>query len=387
MSSLSRIVPLLLALGMGQEATAAPPAWMVSANESKLDLDTGVSRRVPDAAPDTLTFLDFGTFPPGVRHLTNIPNTVIGPPSNVAVSPDGRLAVVADSLEPGPGEPATWRPSTRLHLLDLSGATPRLVGEAQAGPQASGVAFAPDGRHVFVANRAGGSVSWFRRDGLRLEPGGTVPFTHPTNEVSDVAVSHDGRTVLAAVREGQHLQVLRFDGTELAVAPARISVYGRPYRVLFTPDGELAVTAGAGSGNGADVDAMTVIDARTDPPRAIDYVPLANGPESLAMSPDGRLVVGALMNGSNVPADSPYRTDHGLLVVARRKGRTFERVQALPTGRIPEGVEFSPDGRYVVVQCHPDRELRLYRVRSGRLTELPLRIPVPGFPSGLGRGH
>ncbi|MFM7099711.1 MAG: hypothetical protein ACKO3N_00895, partial [Verrucomicrobiota bacterium] len=124
-------LPVLLAAAA--RPPARPPAWVISANENKLNLASGVTQVVPGAPADTVTFLDFRQFPPAVRHLTHLSNTVLGPPSNVAVSPDGTLAVIADSIELDPAQPSGWRPQRRLHLLDLTGPEPRRTGEVEAG--------------------------------------------------------------------------------------------------------------------------------------------------------------------------------------------------------------------------------------------------------------
>lgn len=375
-------LPLLLVAWSGLQAR--PPQWVVSANENKLSLASGVTQVVPGAAADTVTFLDFRQFPPVVRHHTNLSNTVLGPPSNVAVSPDGSLAVIADSIELDPGQPGKWRPQRRLHVLDLTGPEPRKTGEVTAGEQPSGLAFSRDGRLLLVANRAGGGVTAFAREGQALRFLEEFRFTHPTNEVSDVAISPDGRLALAAVREGGHLQVLRREGDRWVVEPRRISVYGRPYRVLFTPDGSLALTAGAGAGNGPDTDALTVIRVQGDTLKTTGFVPLGSGPESIEISPDGRHVLGVLMNGSNLPPESPYRTEQGQLVLLERQGDTFVRRQVMAVGRIPEGACFTSDGRHVVIQCHPERRLWILALNRGRLKDTGVRIEVPGFPSGLG---
>jgi sugar lactone lactonase YvrE len=66
-----------------------------------------------------------------------------------------------------------------------------------------------------------------------------------------------------------------------------------------------------------------------------------------------------------------------------RTGRTFQVVQRIAVGRIPEGVAFSPDGRHLVVQCHPDRELWVFAVRGQAVEDAGLRLAVPGMPSSL----
>jgi len=70
--------------------------------------------------------------------------------------------------------------------------------------------------------------------------------------------------------------------------------------VVITPDGELALTAGQGYGNGIDRDAITVIDLKSKPMRTIDYIPIGTVPESIEISPDGKLLAAVVMNGSNL---------------------------------------------------------------------------------------
>jgi hypothetical protein len=52
-------------------------------------------------------------------------------------------------------------------------------------------------------------------------------------------------------------------------------------------------------------------------------------------------------------------------------------------GRIAEGVAFTSDGKYLVVQCHRHRELWVFSVERGRLKDTGERIKVPGNPSSL----
>lgn len=370
-------------LTVGVSVLAAPTPWVLSGNEAKLDLATGVTRVVPGAGPDSLTLLNFTSRPPEVLHLTNVSNTVLGPPSNIALTPDGQLALIADSVRLDPDQPGKWRPHRGIHVLDLSVTPPQFLGDVEAGLQPSGLSVASDGTFALVANRAGGSVTRLNIHGRSVVLGETVTFTLGTNEVSDVAISPDNRWALASVREAGHLRLLRCDAGTLTVQERRISAYGRPYRVVFTPDGQFVLTAGQGAGNGTDTDALTVIRRHGDEFQTVDFVPLGASPETLEVSPDGKLVAAILMNGSNLAPGTNGYTDHGRLVILSRRAERFVRTQTIPVGRIPEGVAFSPDGRTVIVQCHPERELRLYPIRRGRVETNYQRIAVPGFPSSL----
>ncbi len=362
----------------------APAQLMISGNENKLDLTSGAARGIANSQPDNLTLLNFATFPPNATTIENVSNTVIGPPSNIAITPDGSLALIANSAKPDPADATKTVPLNEIHLLDLTANPPRITGHVTVGSQPSGISITPDGRLALVANRAGGSVSVLRLAGKSATHLGEVKVGEPAASASDVAISPDGKLALVSLQKASLLAELKIDGENVALTGRKFSVYGQPYRVIVTPDGRFAVTSGAGySTNGVDLDAVSILDLKADPPRAIQHLPTGSGPESVEISPDGQLLAVVTMDGSNLGPDNPHRTAAGGLYLYRRTKHGFDFSQHLPTGRIPEGVAFTSDGKYLVVQCHPDRELRIYRVRGGKVKDTGERVKVPGMPSSL----
>jgi DNA-binding beta-propeller fold protein YncE len=370
--------------------TAARAQIVLSGNESKVDLTSGSPKVLQNADPnaDSVSLLDFSHFPPTVTTVTGVPNTVIGPPSNIAITPDARLALIANSIRPDASVPAGWVPESYVHVLDLTANPPRLIGRAQTGLQPSGLSITPDGRRALVANRASGTVSVLSIEGTAVRQIQSVKVCEPADGVCDVAISPDGKTALASVQKpAGYLALLRFDDSgALASTGRKISVYGQPYRVVISPDGELALTAGTGAGNGLDADAVTVIDLKSfaGGPRAIDYVAIGAAPESIEISPDGQLLAATLMDGSNVAPTDPRLSKHGGLDILRRRGKTFVKTQSIAVGRIPEGVAFTADGRYLIVQCHPDRQIWIFEVKpGGTVADTGKRIDLPAMPSSL----
>ena len=356
---------------------------VISGNENKIDLTSGAPRVIPPVAPDSISILDFSSFPPSVRQLNDIPNSVIGPPSNIAITPDRRLALIANSLKLDAANPTNWVPESFVHVLDLTTAPPRVIGRVTTGRQPSGVSIAHDGALALVANRADGTVSVLAIRGKEVNSTQTVKVCEPPESVSDVAISPDGKLALASAQKGGCLAVLKIEGNQVTATGRKLSAYGQPYRVVITSDGELALTAGQGYGNGIDRDAITVIDLKSKPMRATDYIPIGAAPESIEISPDGRQLAAVVMNGSNLGPADPNHSRNGAVVLLTRRGRTFRVVDEHPVGRIPEGVAFTSDGKYLVVQCHPDRELWIFSVKGGRLKDSGQRIKVPGMPSSL----
>lgn len=356
---------------------------VISGNENKIDLVSGAPSVVANANGDSLTLLDFSKSPPRVEHLPNIPNSVIGPPSNIAITPDARLALIANSLKIDTSDSTQWVPESYVHVLDLTAEPPKIVSRVTTGLQPSGISISPNGKLALVANRAAGTVSVLKISGKDVKHVQDVTVCEPELSVSDVAINRDGSLALASIQKGGYLAVLKIDGDQVTVTSRNLSVYGQPYRCVITPDGELGLTAGQGFGSGLDMDALSVVDLKADPMRTIDHISIGSGPESIEVSPDGKLVAAVLMNQSNLSPDDPNLTQQGGLVILARRGRSFEKVQELPVGRIPEGVAFTGDGKLLIVQCHPSRQLRVYSVKGERVQDTGKRIDVPGMPSSL----
>ena len=355
---------------------------VISGNENKIDLSSGTPKVLAGAEEDSISLIDFSDFPPKVRHLYGIPNSVIGPPSNIAISPDGNLALIANSLKIDPLDATKYVPESYIHVLDLESEPPR-TKQVRTDLQPSGISISADGKFALVANRAAGTVSMLYIDGSSVSHAQTVSVCLPEESVSDIAIHPDGHLALASIQQSGYLAVLSISDGQVQVTDRKISVYGKPYRVLITPDGEVGLTAGQGYGSAIDSDALTVIDLKSNPIRSVDYVPLGAVPESIEVSPNGKLIAAVLMAGSNLGAEDPQKTDAGEVVLLSRKGTQVELEQRLPVGPIPEGVAFTSDGEYLLVQSHPARAIWVFEVKRKRLKDSGLRIEVPGMPSSL----
>src|SRR6266700_2992844 len=156
-TSRSRLAPVgVLFLALAAPASAQ---MIVSGNENKIDLTSGTPRVVPPLAPDSISILNFSKFPPSVQHLTDVPNSVIGPPSNIAITPDRRIALISNSLKVDPQDATNWVPESSVHVLDLTANPPKVVGQARTGRQPSGLSITPNDRLALGANRADGTIS------------------------------------------------------------------------------------------------------------------------------------------------------------------------------------------------------------------------------------
>jgi len=89
-------VSFCLSLAVVSTLPACAADIIVSAQDGKFVRSTGVATYPQPAPPDSLVVIDASRSPPVVKGtLEGIEHTVQGPPQAVAVTPDGKLAIVA----------------------------------------------------------------------------------------------------------------------------------------------------------------------------------------------------------------------------------------------------------------------------------------------------
>ncbi len=380
-------VMLLLAIGVGCAADGPGARQIViSANDNRLDLAYGATKVFPNPKPDTLTVMDFATFPPKITNLDGIANSVIGPPTNVAITPDQTLALVSNSLMIDPNDRTKQIPDRIVHVIDLTTDPPKKIGEVEAGAQPSGISITPCGKLALVANRADGTVSVLGIEGktvkhLERVTIGTEGFKDEGSAVAHVAITPDGKRALASKQNDNAVALLDIEGQKVTYADLDMTVGVMPYSLDISADGAVAVVANSASGG--DFASAAVIDLTCTPPRVVNHVTIGFGPEHLVLSPDGKLAAVALMNGSSAPKDSPFRAEGGLVRLFRRDGINLVFADEQPVGAVPEGLVFTNDGRYVIVQNYVARTLSVFRVNGHKLTKAGPDIPVTGQPAAI----
>lgn len=356
---------------------------IISANDGDAVLVDGVNTVPSPPEPDTVTILDASVTPPRVVAELRVSNSVIGPPQNVAIAPNGSIAVVASAVQLDPADPTKTVPDNRLTVIDLRASPPVVTATVESGAGASGVAFSPDGRLLLVANRVEGTVSVFTVSGRTVTRTSKIDLDAPTSGPSQVAFRPDGRMALVTRDNDHRVSVLTVSGTTVEYAKTDVAAGLRPYGMEITPAGDLAIVANVGNGlTGGGVDTISVIDLTSSPPRAIDHVTVGIIPEALAISPDGRFVAVTVMNGTNLPPSSPLRQDFGLLRVFSLANRTLTPVTDARIGRWCQGVAWTSDSRTVLAQCMTEREIQVFQFDGTTLTAAGA-VKVNGAPAGI----
>ena len=153
--------------------TAGAPAeaqLAISANDNKLALVNGVAQVVQNPAPDTITIMDLSAPAPRVIAEIPVPNSVVGPPLSVAITPDEGLALVTSAMQIDPADKTKQIPDNKVSVVDLKATPPRVISTLQAGAGAAGVSINRQGTLALVANRSEGTVSVFGIQGTTVTP-------------------------------------------------------------------------------------------------------------------------------------------------------------------------------------------------------------------------
>ncbi|MEQ1758807.1 MAG: YncE family protein [Vicinamibacterales bacterium] len=353
----------------------------VSSNDRKQALINGVITQIANPPPDTVTIVDLGVYPPRVIAEIDAPGGVTGPPQAVALTPDESLALVASSTRVDPTTPGRSVPNDVLSVIDLRATPPIVIATLHAGGRAGGVTINQAGTLALLGTRSDGGVAVFSISGKTVTQVGKVHICDNDCDPSTPAFTPDGRTALVTRYNDHKVSVLSVAGTTVTYGGQDISANLKPYPMVMSPDASVAVVSNVGNGLVGGADTLSVIDLTGRFPRVASSVSVPPLPEGIAFSPDGRFLAAASMNGSNSPPTSPLFNDFGILTVFGRQGTTLTPVATARIGHWCEGIAWNRVSTVLVVQCG-EQELQIFRF-DGRTLERDGAIPVKGVPSGI----
>ncbi|WP_088285303.1 YncE family protein [Ideonella sp. A 288] len=358
-------------------ATGASAQLAVSANDNKVTLDNGTNRVVANAPPDTVSIIDLGAKPPRVLAELEVPTSVVGPPTSVAVAPDESFALVTRASKVDPTDPTKVVVDDTLTVIDLQARPPAVIATLKAGAGASGVSINKAGTLALVANRNAGTVSVFTVAGKVLTPAGTVKLGDDKSGPSHVVFAPDGKTALVTRDGDSVLSLLAIDGSKVESAKRDFAAGLRPYGADISSDGRIAVVANIGRNLG-DADTISLIDLQAKPARVVETVTVGPTPEGIVLSPDGKTVAVVIHNGSGKAKESPFYNANGLLLLYRVDGLKLAKLAQAPIGRWSQGIAFSKDGTTILVQNMLERDIQVFRFDGRALTDTGQRIALKG---------
>ena len=363
---------------------------LIVGNDEKQGWDENAKPIFKEPGHDTLSVIDISK--PEAPHITaTIPliNSIVGPPTNLAIHPSGEIAWVANSLEPiTQGWAHRLDPDNKVFLIDLKATPPKVIGTITVGKQPSGMAISPKGDLALVTNRADGTISVLSIRGKDVLVVDTVMVGTSADQDSAVAITPDGKHALVTKPAANKIALLSIDGQKVTYDKRDLPPGIFPYNVAVTPDGKLALTVDNGNGGGSDgnAKAVSVIDLETDPPRVIDHVTVGDSPEGLAISPKGDLAVSVEARGSNMPKSSFFYHPGGAVTALKIDGKKVTNGGEVNVGALPEAVAFSPDGQYLYVGNFIDGDLSVLRIDGTQLADTGQRFKLPGHPASMRGG-
>lgn len=382
---LAGCMAVLLSLGV---ASAARAQFLISGNDEKRSLDENGKPIILPPGKDTVSIIDIrNRVDPRIVVSLPLMNSIAGPPTNLAITPNNRLALVANSLD-AIAEGASWKsvPDDKLHVIDLTSNPPKLVDTLAIGKQPSGIAINHAGTLALVANRADNSVSVLGINGKDVKLIDTVALAEqetPKLDASAVAITPDGKHALVALTQANKVELLAIAGTKVTDTGYAMTTGIRPFNVQVTPDGKLGLVNNQGtSASDGQADTLAVIDLEQSPPRVIDQILLGDGPEGLAVSPAGGYAAALILNGSTAAKDTFYHHEHALIALLRIEGKKVLKVAEVEAGAFAEGIAFSPDGRFLYVGNFLAGTIMILRLQGVKLMQVG-ELKLPGHPASL----
>lgn len=364
MRAIASVAVVVSLVAAGAPAAAAEPLVgtdrVYVTNSALVGRESSVGRFTADAA-GVLTPADGAKASRGARGLVFTPD----------VSTFGqRFAYLASEFA---GDP-TSQPlgGIESYRVAPNGAlTPIGLVRTESAP--FGIAIAPSGHTVYVANRDAGSISAYEigtTGALTLR--NTVPSGAP--DAKGVTVTPDGRFVYVSHGETESGApslvtglAVGFDGSLVGVvAKQEVGPSGQEVRV--TPDGRHLYVTNQVAEDGADVYGFS-IDARGD------LTPVPGKPveagvwvEGAAVSPDGRRLYTTALGvvGADGRRDGQLR---GFAIGADGRLTEIARVDAASSD--PVALAFGTDGQHLYVSDFSDSIVTSYQVGpAGQLTPI-----------------
>lgn len=359
---------------------------MVVGLDRKFAYDQNAVRQALEPGHDEVMFFDLkNPIKPKLLGSIDLENSIIGPPTNVVVTPDQSLALIANSVHSGK-TPEGWRaqPADELFVVDLRTSSPKLIQTVKVGRQPSGIAISRDGTFALVADRDSKSIS-----ALKIEDGNvTVIDTIATEDaVGAIAISPDGRRAIATKTTAHKAMLLNISESKKVTFDRDLWVGLFPWNVAIAPDGNLALVNNIGNGGQSDGSAKTVsvIDLAVRVPSVRQYVTVGDAPEGVAFSPRGNVAAVTILQGSyDAPPSAWFKNEVGRATLLSVVNGEVRVVNSVDVGAYPEGIGFSSDGQYIYVGNFRSNSISILKIDgSGRMVDTHSTISLPGPPASL----
>ena len=374
---------LLMSCGL----LAATPA-LAGVNDILIGLDEKVTYDASGsvtgpAGKDSVLVMDVSNpAKPKIRASLPLINSLVGPPTNLQITPDGKLGLVANSVVVNQ-DGAAWKtaPDNKLFVIDLNAEPPKLADTVTVGMQPSGLSISRKGDLALIANRAGKSVSVLSIQNGVVKSLGDVALEQ---EAAAVVIAPDGKRAFVCLNLANKVAVLSIDGQKVTYDKAMDIPAGfNPYNIDITPDGRYVIASNTGAQKN-NADAEVIIEATGPHPHVIDLMTPGTGPEGFAISPNGKWASTALLLGTAAKSSDWFKTKAGeLVVMSIGAGGKLTVTGRAKLGGLPEGIAYSRNSDYLYVGNFQDKDLQVFHLVNGKPVQVGPNMKLPGQPASM----
>jgi DNA-binding beta-propeller fold protein YncE len=389
---MTRRMTSALAAGLLLLCSPAGAQLAISGNDGK---QPQLGDTPKDIKPDSVTVIDLGSYPPKIRGQVEVPFSMIGEPTSVAVAHSGRFALVTASQKYDTVNKVIA--DDKLSVVDLTNPDhPNVIQTLSAGQGPSGVSINRNDTLAVVANVWDGTVAAFTIRGKALTPAGKIQLDAKLGPV-DAVISPDSKTAMITQRHGNGVWRLAIRDGQLSDTGVMVMTGGNPYGGQFSADGRYFYNTnllgnplpGDASGERSRtprIGTVTVIDLKTN--KVVNTIEVGPTPEHLVLSPDGKYMEVTVVNGSSSKQTAPGYHDYGLMKVFRVEGAKLTQVAETKTGRWGQGAAWSRDGKLILLQGAIDKAIEVYRFDGSSLTrDSAATLSMPGRPGAIATAY
>jgi DNA-binding beta-propeller fold protein YncE len=378
--NIPRLAAFVLMFSAGS-LSAEEPCEFAVANDQSVSYTAGIMNIRNDAAAGGVSLVYGISSGPVTRDVPDVPTSVIGPPTSIALHPSLPLAIVAGAMTHRiVNGQMTHVADNQVTLLGTGMENNRIKFRLTVGSQPSSVGISPDGRHALVTNRGDGSLSVLRIEGERLVELERVPLCDPDATLSHVEISPDGSKALATLTKANRVLLLSLDRNAHPEKLGDIETGDGPYVARFLPGGRGAVIAEIGS---SELLFVSLSENRIQRGKSI---PVGRLPEGLDVSPDGEWIAAACLEGGNLKdRANPKFGQTGRIYLLRRSGGAYENAQVLDFSGWPQAAVFTVDGEGLVVANTGKAEIVFCRKTGSGFEKTGKVSPTSGEPIAAAR--
>ncbi|QDH17226.1 YncE family protein [Swingsia samuiensis] len=358
---------------------------VISANDGHTTLQNAVQVLPHPLQPDSLSILEKNA--QGIWHVQssiNVPASVVGPPTALTFTHDGKTALISAAAKPDTTSNKIV-PDDLISLIDISDTNkPRLLQQIASAPGVTTMRFTPDGQHLLVANGKSGVLTWFTYQNGKL--GNRKVITLPGfGFPSGLEIFPDGKRALVSLWQTDRAYIIQINGDQVTVNPKPLMIEHGPWTIRVTKDGHYALMNLLGHGKGLP-GSVVVFNLETEPFKEIQRVTVPNAPEGLDISPDGQSVAVVSQNGSTMQPNNPLYHPEGIVTVfSFSNGHLSQQAQA--KGPLwPQGLVFSPDGSEIITQGMMDHSVMTFKWDGHSLASAGA-APLPGGGADIERAR